>query len=505
MKLSVTHKVLCVALAAIVALGVILGFAYRQFTALRSANERVLLLASALQAQQVADMMHDALRGDAIGAMLAGQNKDQKGLTEAGRDSAEHAALIREKIDGNRRLTISADVSARLVAVTAPLDEYLELVSRCIKLSASDLAAAQGTNEKLQASFHKMEDVMAELSGAIEAEAQRAHTASEAGFASFASTLLGVSAAAALLLVVVAVLVARSIPRPFVAIISELHEAVAANVHSANQVSQTSAAIASGSSQQAASLEETSASLEEISSMARRNTDSAQRATAIARSTRTAADAGTTAVAAMNTAMAEIKTSSDGIAKIIKTIDEIAFQTNILALNAAVEAARAGEAGMGFAVVAEEVRALAQRSAQAAKETATQIDDSVRKSHHGATVCAQVAVHLNEIATKSREVDQLISEIATASHEQTQGIVQVNSAIGEMDRAVQAGAARAEEGAAVAQELTDRSTQLQHTVDNLAAVVGGQSTAGSWSPPASGTRSAPTTAKAERHPELASP
>jgi methyl-accepting chemotaxis protein len=177
----------------------------------------------------------------------------------------------------------------------------------------------------------------------------------------------------------------------------------------------------------------------------------------------------------MNTAMAEIKTSSDGIAKIIKTIDEIAFQTNILALNAAVEAARAGEAGMGFAVVAEEVRALAQRSANAAKETATQIDDSVRKSHHGATVCAEVAVHLNEIASKSREVDQLIAEIATASHEQTQGIGQVNTAIGEMDRVVQAAAARAEEGAGVAQELTQRSTQLQLTVDELALVVGGQS------------------------------
>ena len=477
MKLTVTHKVLAVALAAIIAIGVILGFVYHQFTLLRASNERVLLLAGALQSQQVADMMHDALRGDAIGAMIAGQNKDQKGLADAGKDHTEHAVLIREKIDGNRKLDISRDVSARLVALTAPLEEYLEQVSLSIKLSGSDVAAAHGASEKLQSSFRHMEDAMAELSDAIEAEAKRAQAVAEAGFASFVSTLLGVSAAAASLLIVASVLVARSIPRPFVAIIAGLREAAAANALSANLVAQTSAAIASSSSQQAAALEETGASLEEISSMARRNTGSAQRATVIARSTRAAADAGTTAVAAMNTAMAEIKISSDGIAKIIKTIDEIAFQTNILALNAAVEAARAGEAGLGFAVVAEEVRALAQRSAQAAKEIATQIDDSVRKSHHGASVCGQVAVHLNEIAAKSREVDQLISEIATASQEQTQGIVQVNTAIGEMDRAVQGGAARAEEGAGVARELTERSARLQGTVDELATAVGGHTSA----------------------------
>ena len=209
--------------------------------------------------------------------------------------------------------------------------------------------------------------------------------------------------------------------------------------------------------------------------MARRNTDSAQRATALARSARTATDAGTTAVAAMNTAMLAIKTSSNGIAKIIKTIDEIAFQTNILALNAAVESARAGEAVMGFAVVAEEVRAIAQRSARTAKETAGQIDDSMQKSQHGAAVCAEVTAHLREIASKSREVDLFIAEIATASSEQTQGIAQVNTAIGDMDRVIQAGAARSEEGAGVAQELTARSEQLQLTVDELASAVGGRS------------------------------
>jgi methyl-accepting chemotaxis protein len=277
------------------------------------------------------------------------------------------------------------------------------------------------------------------------------------------------------LLIVLAVVVTRSIPRPFAAIIRRLHEAAGANVASAAAVSSHAASFADGSSEQAASLQETSASLEEISSMARNNTDSARRAKDLAAQARAAADAGTTDVAAMMEAMAAIQAASDGIAKILQNIDQIAFQTNILALNAAVEAARAGEAGMGFAVVAEEVRALAQRSATAAKETAERIGDSVSRSQRGAEICRKVAGNLGEIVGRAREVDDLVAEIARASAEQSDGIVQVNRAVAQMDQIVQSSAARAEEGASVAQELTAQSATLQSTVEELARVVGGSS------------------------------
>jgi methyl-accepting chemotaxis protein len=200
------------------------------------------------------------------------------------------------------------------------------------------------------------------------------------------------------------------------------------------QVAGASQTLAEGASEQAASLEETSASLEEISSMTRRNAENAQSAKDLATQTRAAADAGTSDMREMNEAMDAIKNSGDNIAKIIKTIDEIAFQTNILALNAAVEAARAGEAGMGFAVVAEEVRNLAQRSAQAAKETAAKIEDSISRSEAGVEVSRKVAQRLDEIVTRARDVDELVAEIATASREQSQGIDQVNIAVTEMDK-----------------------------------------------------------------------
>ena len=238
------------------------------------------------------------------------------------------------------------------------------------------------------------------------------------------------------------------------------------------QIAGSARSLAEGSSEQAASLEETSASLEEITSMVRRNAESAAKAKELATQARAAADTGSSDMTEMESAMNDIRASSAEVAKIVKDIDEIAFQTNILALNAAVEAARAGEAGMGFAVVADEVRNLAQRSAKSAKETALKIEDALSKSERGVQISGRVAASFTEIAGKAREVDQFVAEIALASNEQAQGIQQVSTAVSQMDKVTQSNAATAEEAASASEELNSQAESVSQTVAELERLVG---------------------------------
>ncbi|MCX6954520.1 MAG: methyl-accepting chemotaxis protein [Verrucomicrobia bacterium] len=265
----------------------------------------------------------------------------------------------------------------------------------------------------------------------------------------------------------------RMIVRPLLASITSLRAASEQTSAAAGEISNASQGLAQGASEQAATLQETSASLEEIAGMTRRNSDTAGTAKALAHETSVAAENGARGMQDMNRAMAEIKTASGNIAKILKTIDEIAFQTNILALNAAVEAARAGEAGMGFSVVAEEVRALAQRSAAAARETAERIEDSIQKSANGGEICSRVEVSLQEIVTKVRRMDTLVAEITAASGEQHQGVVQVNDAMAQLDKVTQGNAAGAEETASASQELSAQAIEMDRAVQDLLSLVGG--------------------------------
>ena len=276
------------------------------------------------------------------------------------------------------------------------------------------------------------------------------------------------------LTVVIAVVFNRSIMRSLYDFCESIHEATALNLELASQIASTSHSLAEGASSQAASLEETSASLEEISSLTKSNAEKSQHVKQTTGQTRRVADTGSQQMTAMQSAMEGIESASQDITKILKTIDEIAFQTNILALNAAVEAARAGEAGAGFAVVADEVRGLAQRSAAAAKETAVKIADAVGKSQQGVRISAEVAQSFKAIRDEVLRLDGLSGEIATASVEQNEGIAQLNGAVVDMDRVTQENAARAEESSSTAEELKAQAAQLSSTVGMLLTLLGGK-------------------------------
>ncbi|HGE72514.1 TPA: HAMP domain-containing protein [Candidatus Poribacteria bacterium] len=243
---------------------------------------------------------------------------------------------------------------------------------------------------------------------------------------------------------------------------------------SSNQVASASEQIATGSqslaesaSEQASSLEEISSSLEELSSMAKQNADNASQAKNLSQEASNSAKAGNKAMEDMTNAIGKIKESSDETAKIIKTIDEIAFQTNLLALNAAVEAARAGEAGKGFAVVAEEVRNLAQRSASAAKNTSDLIQQATSNADEGVKISEEVVKTFNEITQNINKVNDLIAEISAASTEQSQGISQINTAVADMDKLTQSNAANSEESSSAAQELSAQAAELQNLISRF--------------------------------------
>jgi methyl-accepting chemotaxis protein len=345
---------------------------------------------------------------------------------------------------------------------------YLELVRQDKAGEAKQLLAEQvipafqESVKAIDASMKYNEQVAAKVT---QSSQEAAHT-----------TILWISIALVLALAAASVLIwwiIHSTNRVLRDLAGNLDQGATQTASAARQVSAASQTLSSGASEQAASVEETSASLEEISSMIRSTADNAEKAKALAGEAHAVAQAGSRTMVEMTQAMAAIDTSSAEVAKIVKNIDEIAFQTNILALNAAVEAARAGEAGAGFAVVADEVRSLAQRSAAAAKETADKIEAAIASSRRGSQSCAKVGESLAQIADRVSSTDSLVGEIATAAREQAQGIEQINTAITQMDQVTQSNSASAEESASAAEELDAQAASLKDMVGRLRQLVGG--------------------------------
>jgi methyl-accepting chemotaxis protein len=389
----------------------------------------------------------------------------------------KHIDGLKQRIDSslqNVEGSITSEQEAEILRKVRPaIERYYKLWDETRKVSRA------GKNAEAYQNYTAATDAFLAARDAVKAETEYNRKLGDTQKASVASTESTVQWVTWITLIAAALgggglmfFIVRSVNTALLKTVNGLTEGAEQVARAASQVSTSSQSLAQGSSEQAASLEETSASAEEITAMTRKNGENAKMAAEVMAVVDQQMRDGNRTLQEMVGAMEEINNSSQKISKIIKVIDEIAFQTNILALNAAVEAARAGEAGMGFAVVADEVRNLAQRSAQAAKDTTTLIEESVTNSSEGRTKTQRVAEMIHSITESSEKVKTLVDEVHLGSREQARGVEQISKAVTQMDQVTQNTAANAEEGASASEELTAQAEALRGIVDDLRIMVG---------------------------------
>ena len=503
--MHVKTKISILAAAGLVSLLIVGGVGFYAKYQLADALDANSTLALALRNQMEADMMHDSLRSDVLDAVLAGASNNADRVKEAEKEMAAHTANFKASLEANRKLQLDKETELRLKEINAPLDQYIRTAQEIMGI-ATDSQQANARLPEFHQAFLVLEKSMREINNHIEASVKARREESER-LAVFTNSAIGTAIAlGAILMILLGIAIYRSVSGSMRSLqkavddlragtgdlthqlppmsgefralgdslngfINGLHEIMAQvrdNAHgigeASNQVAQGNQTLSSRTESQAASLEQTASTMEEFTATVKRNADNAIKANEQAAVAAQTARAGGELIGEVIGTMSSISDSSGKIADIISVIDSIAFQTNILALNAAVEAARAGEQGRGFAVVAAEVRHLAQRSADAAREIKVLIQDSVSKVDQGNTVVERAAETMSEIVTTSGRVSEIIGAIALASREQQDGIDQVNRAVLQMDGSTQQNAALVEQSAAAAEQMAAQAEALTDLV-----------------------------------------
>ena len=410
------------------------------------------------------------------------QNNERALILASDYNDRQEASDVLEKEEDTMRKTIQGyqaiargeegDALARMVKT---LDDW-----RTVSMDLRFFAAAGQREQAAQLALGKSKQFLSQveaLAAGLSDRSEKAMEQSARGAARTTWIALGVVGGVAVLVVVLAsvlaVVLLRGLGQAMSGVAGDLDAASTQTQNASRQVSAASQSLAKGANEQATHLQQVTLSLGDIQKQAEQNADKAGRAEQLASKARTHAHEGTAAMVQMAEAIGAIKESADRTARIVKTIDEIAFQTNLLALNAAVEAARAGDAGRGFAVVAEEVRNLATRSATAAKDTGTLIENSQQRAGQGVSATERVKGLLEAIRAAVEEAHVLIEGVSRTSEDQRRGVNAISAAFGQMDEVTQSAAASAEETAASAEELSAQADSMRAMVNQLHRLVRG--------------------------------
>ncbi len=502
---TIGRKLFGLSVVALAFLGIVGGTGWLAAGRLSATAEHLLESQEAIRLQMEADMAHDAVRADVYGALLAGQKGEIDKAAASVKELEEHGRELVESVQKLDQLDLDGATRQALVNVRPRLEQYL---AQARALAGDAMKDSVNFRDRMQAfsdSFQALEKEMEALTALIAKRSQAAQAESAAASTRAQVSISIALALSAAVLLATSLLLSRSIVgrvrravqiaetvatgdlsshievqgsdeaaqllQALASMNGSLVQLVGTVRHATDNIAAGSVQIASGNQdlsqrteEQASNLQQTAASMEQITAGVRANADTTRAASDMATTASRSAGASGEAMQKLVSTMSRVSASSKRITEIIGVIDGIAFQTNILALNAAVEAARAGEQGRGFAVVATEVRTLAQRSAAAAKEIKSLIEESVGQVATGEREAQQAGEGMAEVVRQVQQVTTLLSEISSATSEQHNGISEVSAAVTPIDRVTQSNASLVEEAAAAAESLNQQASRLVQAV-----------------------------------------